>query len=56
MTPTQIADWLRGRATAHRRAAQTYTRTARPADAEIARGVATELVEIADQLERKATL
>lgn len=50
MTPHQLADWLRGRAKAHKRAAQTYARTARPTDAEIARGVARELTDLADEL------
>lgn len=46
-----VAEWLRGKAQMHRRAAATYSRTEQKPEAEISRRVAAELVDLAEQLD-----
>lgn len=46
-----VAEWLRGKAQMHRRAAATYKRTEQPTEAEVSRRVAAELVDLAQQLD-----
>lgn len=42
-----MGEWLRGRAQAHRRAANTYARTKQTTEAEVSRRVAVELDDLA---------
>lgn len=46
-----VAEWLRGKATAHRRAAATYARTGEQRAAEVHRRIAVELGDLAVEVD-----